>query len=59
MLGTIELDESKICTCLAISDTVNAPPGAGGGMEEGAAPEAVLAPPTPQHIMPGRGVPIM
>lgn len=55
VLNTIELDESKICTCLAISDTP-----AGGSGEE---PEVMMEQqglPMPQHIMPGggRGVPI-
>lgn len=54
VLGTIELDESKICTCLAISDTVNTP---GAGVEE--EPVGMMGAPVPQHIMPGgRGVPI-
>ncbi len=57
VLGTIELDESKICTCLAISDNVNGGSGgpSDGGSTDVAAPELELAPPMPAHIMPGGG----
>jgi hypothetical protein len=46
VLGTIQLDESKICTCLAISETT----GAGGN--EDVVEEGMLM---PQHIKPGGG----
>lgn len=51
VLGTLELDESKICTCTAISDT---PPNVDKETP------AVMVDMQPQHIMPGggRGVPI-
>jgi len=50
VLGTIELDESKICTCLAISETTGGMAG-GVGREEGM--EGGV--PVPQHIKPGGG----
>lgn len=50
VLGTIELDESRICTCLAISETTGGM-AAAGGREEGM--EGVA--PMPQHIKPGGG----
>lgn len=54
----MELDESKICTCVAISDNANAAP---GEQQQPAAEAPMMADaPAPQHIMPGggRGVPI-